>query len=123
MGYLLPTGTIVKAKLSEEHSLRVMIVGHYPRNEKSGRIYEYATIYYPMGTTLNLNFQGVNHEAIQEVEALGYEDEDTRIYLDGLEQLVSSMKQKAMELQDSSESEEPKDVPKEEAKPLDGWFV
>ena len=124
MGYLLPTGTVVKAKLSEEYSMRVMIVGHFPRNEKTKRIYEYATVLYPMGTTMRLSLQGLNHSSIQEVESLGYEDDDTKIYLEGLEQLIGAMKQKAMELQNDSRKEESKDTPKEEnLKPLDEWFV
>ena len=124
MGYLLPIGSIVKARLSEEYSMRLLIVGHFPRNEKTGRVYDYAAIFYPMGTTMRLRLQGLNHSSIQEVEARGYEDEDTKIYLDALEQLLDGMRKKAMEIQDGSQRKEPNDTSGEgQIDPLDEWFV
>lgn len=124
MGQLLPVGTIVKARWTEQNAVRMMIVGYYPKDKKTGKVYDYLATFYPMGMSFSDASQGLNQDAVLGVESMGFEDEDTRAYLDGLMQMVDAMKKKATEILKGSQTEGPNDTPgKEQSKSLDEWFV
>lgn len=94
MERLLPIGTIVQARWTDQHAVRMMIVGYYPKNKNTGKIYDYMAVFYPMGMSFSDAPQGLNRGAILKVEAMGFEDERTREYLQGMEQILQAAKER-----------------------------
>ncbi len=84
MEQLLALGTVVKADLGEKSTALLMIAGYYPRDERNGRVYDYLTVMYPVGMTLQAAVQMIDSSEILSVEADGYLDETTQAFTRGL---------------------------------------
>ena len=70
MEQLLALGTVVKADLGEKSTALLMIAGYYPRDERNGRVYDYLTVMYPVGMTLQAAAALLEPEAKESAELL-----------------------------------------------------
>ena len=67
MNELLPLGTILKPK---KESREYMIIGYYPLNQETNKLYDYATCLYPYGIAEKKLFL-INNSDIEEIHFYG----------------------------------------------------
>ena len=72
--HMLPIGSLVKV---EEEDRRVVIIGTNVVDEATGRIFDYTGVFYPVGYTGPDNVGSFNHEDIEIIYSVGYQDEES----------------------------------------------
>lgn len=80
----LPIGSVV---LLNEGSKRVMICGRIQAKAGSDTIYDYSACYYPEGIIDPANMFFFNHDAIDKVFFIGFQDQEELNYCNKLESL------------------------------------
>lgn len=76
MEQLLALGTVVKVRLSEKNTVRLVVAGYFPGDKSTEKIYDYSAVPYPWGMQPNPAIQMFNQSQIVSVEFPGYLDED-----------------------------------------------
>lgn len=90
MSNLLPLGTVVRAKIKEA-VIDLMIIGYYPVDEKTGEIYNYTAIIYPMGMNLAVGTVLLAEENIEGIIQEGYTSKEYGAILDDYERMVNEV--------------------------------
>ena len=90
MEQLLPIGTVVRAKLDEKSSATLMIAGYFPKDERTGKLYDYATILYPFGMDIQPNISMIDEDIIENVVFEGYMDEDAQAFTKSLPEMMTA---------------------------------
>lgn len=72
---LLPIGSVVT--LEGIDMVKLMIIGYYPENGKTGEIYDYLGVAYPHGLQLKAQTIGFNKALISEVLYKGLESTES----------------------------------------------
>ena len=85
---LLPVGSIVKIRLSKEF---FVIVGFYPIEKDTEKMYDYIAVRYPYGFAGNDSFTFFNKDLVRKVIKVGYESKEDK---DFKEKLKESIKKK-----------------------------
>lgn len=106
---LLPIGSVVNLKGTE---IPMMICGFCPTGPaRPGYVYDYSGFPYPEGYMDTLKIYQFDNEQIERVLALGYQDRETFVYMNALQQRVEEVKQqvaKQYEGESGSSAERPK---------------
>lgn len=68
---LIPLGSIVTLKGG---SKKIMIIGRYQKAKDSQKDYDYAAVYYPEGMIDNQQFFLFQHQDIETIYFVGYQD-------------------------------------------------
>ena len=90
---LLPIGSVVLLKNSTK---RIMIIGvcQGMKTEEGTRLYDYAGCIYPEGyISGDKNFL-FNHEQIERLYALGYQDEEQFAFKEKADQIIEELRKK-----------------------------
>jgi len=82
----LPIGSVVLLKNGEK---RLMITCAYI-STSDGNIYDYNGCLYPEGLISPNNIYLFNHEDIQKIYAVGFSDEEEKLYKNYLEQRINN---------------------------------
>lgn len=90
MEQLLPIGTVVRAKIDEKTSVTLMIAGYLPKDEKTKKMYDYATVVYPFGMDMQPNISMIDEDSIEEVVFEGYMDEDAAALTRSLPEMLTA---------------------------------
>ena len=90
----LPIGTIVTLKGSDR---KLMITEHlvFAQNDKDTKIYDYGSCPFPTGVKKDMSI-GFNHDSIENVVYMGYEDEDQKKMSDFLLENEEKIKQEIL---------------------------
>lgn len=87
---LLPIGSVVKLKGTEK---AMMICGFCPTGPaKPGYVYDYSGFPYPEGYMDTLKIYQFDNEQIDKVLALGYQDRETFLYMNALQEKIEGIK-------------------------------
>lgn len=87
---LLPIGTVVKLKETEK---AMMICGFCPTGPaRPGYVYDYSGFPYPEGYMDTLKIYQFDNEQIDKVLALGYQDRETFLYMNALQDKIEEIK-------------------------------
>lgn len=78
---LLPIGSVVLLKGGEK---RLMVCGRIQANMETNEIYDYSACYYPEGIVDPSNMFFFNHDAIERVFFLGFQDEEEILFNNGV---------------------------------------
>lgn len=81
----LPIGTVVLLKSGNK---RVMITGFCSTDADGQNIYDYNACAYPEGYIGNDQIYLFNHEQIEKIYHMGFEDEEQKIFEKNLKELV-----------------------------------
>lgn len=84
---LLPIGSIIKIKGVEK---RFMITGVRQTNVEDNKEYDYMAIMYPEGHISDDGQILLDHEMIEDVVFLGYEDDEREVFLNNLQRYYES---------------------------------
>ena len=91
MKELLPIGTVVKLK---ENERLMMICGFCPTGPaKPGYVYDYSGFPYPEGYMDTLKIYQFDNDQIEKVFALGYQDRETFLYMNALQEKIEELKE------------------------------
>ena len=77
----LPIGTVV---LLNGGKTRLMITGYAVINKEENKMYDYCGCVFPYGIISSEQNLLFNHSDIKEIYAIGYQDEEQRIFADKL---------------------------------------
>ena len=92
---LLPIGSVVNLKGTEKP---MMICGFCPTGPaRPGYVYDYSGFPYPEGYMDTLKIYQFDGEQIERVLALGYQDRETFIYMNALQQRIEDVKRRTAE--------------------------
>ena len=92
---LLPIGSVVCLKGAEKP---MMICGFCPTGPaRPGYVYDYSGFPYPEGYMDTLKIYQFDSEQIEKVLALGYQDRETFVYMNALQQKIDDVKQQTAE--------------------------
>lgn len=92
---LLPIGSVVYLKGAEKP---MMICGFCPTGPaKPGYVYDYSGFPYPEGYMDTLKIYQFDSEQIEKVLALGYQDRETFVYMNALQQKIDDVKRQTAE--------------------------
>ena len=83
----LPIGTIVLLKEAES---KIMITGYLPIDEEDDTLYDYSACSFPEGIIDDEETLVFNHEDIQKVFYLGYDDEETQEFMKLLKEEINN---------------------------------
>ena len=72
---LLPVGSIVKVRFDKG---KYCITGFYPIDKKSGKVYDYAAVEYPIGLVNFENTVAFDSGRVKEVVKMGYQTEEDK---------------------------------------------
>ena len=102
---LLPIGTVVKLRGTEK---AMMICGFCPTGPaKPGYVYDYSGFPYPEGYMDTLKIYQFDNEQIDKVLALGYQDRETFLYMNAMQDKIEEIKANtAAKFADKKEEEE-----------------
>ena len=92
----LPIGSVILLKNGQK---RLMIVGYaqvYLKDKKN--VYDYMGVVYPEGMINIKNFYFFNHEEIEKVYYIGYEDEEEKEFNQKLKEAIEKAKKRLKEL-------------------------
>jgi hypothetical protein len=78
---LLPIGSVVLLKGGEK---RLMVCGRIQANVENNTIYDYSACYYPEGIVDPSNMFFFNHDAIEKVFFIGFQDEEEILFNNGI---------------------------------------
>lgn len=96
----LPIGTIVLLKGGKK---RAMITGFCSvAQENQEKIYDYSGCVYPEGYLSSNQVCLFDHDQIEKIFFVGYEDDEEKIFKDKLNKIVASIEEKETEEQESS---------------------
>ena len=88
--YLLPVGTVVSLK---ESTCKVMIMGYCPVGEaRPGYVWDYSGVAYPYGYVDGAHVFQFDHEQIEKVMAMGYQDVEQFNFIDKLRPALEDLK-------------------------------
>lgn len=82
----LPIGTIVLLKNGKK---RLMIDGFCVQSEETGELYDYSGCFYPEGIISASNTFTFNHDQIERIYFIGYNDEEEQLFKKKLPELLS----------------------------------
>lgn len=100
----LPMGTVVTLK---NDTKGLMIIGYAPMNsEKQEKIYDYSACLYPEGLLSTDQILMFNHENIETVKFIGYEDEECTDFLENLKELLKNKENLLKEMEKNFSNEE-----------------
>lgn len=92
---LLPIGSVVCLKGAEKP---MMICGFCPTGPaRPGYVYDYSGFPYPEGYMDTLKIYQFDSEQIEKVLALGYQDRETFVYMNALQQKIDDVKRQTEE--------------------------
>lgn len=92
---LLPIGTVVCLKGAEKP---MMICGFCPTGPaRPGYVYDYSGFPYPEGYMDTLKIYQFDSAQIEKVLALGYQDRETFVYMNALQQKIDDVKKQTAE--------------------------
>ena len=83
---LLPLGTVVSIRFTKG---KFVIMGYYPKDMKTGKIYDYALIKYPQGLIDLDDSIVVNRDLLRKVLHLGYESDVSKEFKESLEKSMN----------------------------------
>lgn len=83
---LLPIGSVV---LLNDSNKRLFIYGRWIKNPEQNRSYDYVGCYYPEGSLDNKSNFLFDHEQIQRIYAIGFQDEEEFEFKKALENIES----------------------------------
>lgn len=99
---LLPIGSVVNLKGTEKP---MMVCGFCPTGPaRPGYVYDYSGFPYPEGYMDTLKIYQFDNEQIERVLALGYQDRETFVYMNALQQKIEEVKRQTMEKYENAKS-------------------
>lgn len=98
MKQMLALGAVVKVQVGEKNTVRLVVAGYFPIDERTGKLYDYSAVAYPWGMQPNPGIHMFNAGQIVSVEYAGYMDEDGEQLTKGLPQALEQFKKEAVEL-------------------------
>lgn len=103
-GYLLPVGSVVRLK---DSTANVMIAGYLPVGEADpGYAWDYSGFKFPLGYVRNDEIYCFDQNQIEEVLAMGYQDEEQFRFANTLEAAVEQIKEAAAENREEAQEDE-----------------
>ncbi len=89
---LLPIGSVVKIKDTEK---AMMICGFCPSSPaRPGYVYDYSGFPYPEGYVDTMKIYEFDNEQIDKILAIGYQDRETFLYMNALQDKIEEIKEK-----------------------------
>ncbi len=91
--HFLPIGSVVRLK---DSTADVMIAGYLPiRSADSKYVWDYSGFKYPMGYVDNDEIYCFNHDQIEEIQALGYQDKEQFAFFEELDMMAEEIRLEA----------------------------
>ena len=91
MERLLAPGSVVRVRIEEKATARLMIAGYFPEDTRTGKIYDYVTVLYPFGMQKTPAVQMIRQSQILSVEAEGYLDEQAEAFTSQMPRLIEKL--------------------------------
>ena len=114
----LPIGTVVLLKGGKK---RAMITGFCSvAQEKPNKIYDYSGCVYPEGYLSSNQVCLFDHDQIDKVFFLGYEDEEEQIFKEKLNRIVDTLEKERAENEDEDNGSTEEESTPEEIRPFEG---
>ena len=85
---LLPIGSVV---LLKEANKRIMIVGRAQKNAATGKLWDYSACYYPEGILDPNQLFMFNHDQIEAVFFIGFQDKEGLDYQGALNERIDEL--------------------------------
>ena len=85
---LLPVGSIVKIRFAKG---KYCIMGFYPKDQKTGKKYQYVAVEYPLGLYDLDDVVAFDGERIRNVVKMGYETEEDKNYRKQVEEEMKAI--------------------------------
>lgn len=86
---LLPIGSVVQTCNSPSE---VIVIGHYPIDQISGKTFEYLGANFPFGLGMHMDAILFQHNSIDKVLYRGYADDAAESYYKALPELIKMVK-------------------------------